>query len=406
MARVYRRLDMRTAEGKPSWCLDYVGLNGRRCRERTMAATKEEALALLRAKLTELNKARINGTSMERLTPVAFADFVEREYMPWAKATKRPGTYKRDQSLYGNVGRAFGKLLLRQITAGHVEKYMTDRKNGKAHKGRCNGDRLKCRCKAPAPATINRERTFLGKALNMALRRELIEKNPVQLVRALREDNARDRWMTHEEVAQLLKFSPDWLGPIVTVAVHTGMRESELVAMEWGDINWKHRMIRVDSRTSKTHKVRHVPINGETERALVAVHNETKRARAALRASIGPEGLSGPVFVNAETGKPFLATSVGHAFDRAAEAAGLRDVVFHTTRHTFASWCVQAGIPDRQIMAWIGHSSRHMLDRYAHLAPKAGAKALEAIADATLTASADEVGTGVAQDVAAKKAAV
>jgi integrase len=110
--------------------------------------------------------------------------------------------------------------------------------------------------------------------------------------------------------------------------------------------------------------------------------------------------------VNAETQTSYVPTSVGHAFDRAAEAAGLTDVVFHTTRHTFASWCVQAGIPDRQIMAWIGHSSRHMLDRYAHLAPKAGVKVLEAIADARLTASADEGGTQVAQDVAAKKAAV
>jgi site-specific recombinase XerD len=52
-------------------------------------------------------------------------------------------------------------------------------------------------------------------------------------------------------------------------------------------------------------------------------------------------------------------------------------VVFHTLRHTFASWLVQRGVPIHVVSNLLGHSSIHVTERYAHLAPDQGRAALE-----------------------------
>jgi len=327
--------------------LDYSDpQSGRRYRIRAGCPTKEEATDLLRAKLTEGTKAQIvNAPSMEAIKPVTFAEFVEDAYLSWSRAKNRPSTVGRKNGIYENLLKpAFGSIYLRSITAADIEQYMTRRRSTVQHRKTCKGG--DCSCPKIAPATVNKERGILQNVLNRALRRGLVDRNVVELVESLNADNKRDRWLAHAEVEQLVMFCPPWLQPIVTVACNTGMREGELCGMRWGDIDWKNRTIRVDSRTSKTHKTRYVPINSETERAL-----------AMLRLAVGKEGMSGPVFVSPEAGeglatKSYHPKSVSHGFHRAARAAGFsvektdpNRVTFHTTRHTFASWCVQAGIP-------------------------------------------------------------
>ena len=61
------------------------------------------------------------------------------------------------------------------------------------------------------------------------------------------------------------------------------------------------------------------------------------------------------------------------------EHYGIDDVTFHTLRHTFVSRMVEAGMPDRKIMKIVGHSSAHMVSRYAHLAPDTLGGTTEAI---------------------------
>ena len=56
---------------------------------------------------------------------------------------------------------------------------------------------------------------------------------------------------------------------------------------------------------------------------------------------------------------------------RAEEAQRLEAATFHTLRHTFASWLIQAGVPIAEVQQYLGHQSDHMTRRYAHLAPAA-----------------------------------
>ena len=60
-------------------------------------------------------------------------------------------------------------------------------------------------------------------------------------------------------------------------------------------------------------------------------------------------------------------------------------VVFHTLRHTFASWLVQAGVPLYTVQRLMGHKSIVMTQRYAHLAPDQGAEAARLLSGISLT---------------------
>lgn len=282
-------LDTRSP-GRPVWCIRYKGLDGKHHRERTEAQTREQAMALLAQRTGELFKARIVGVhSLERLKPVTFADYVEREYLP-AKAppARRLNTHDRDLTLYSHLKPTFGQLTLGAVDVQELNRYFAKRKHEKTYKGT-----------PPSPAQLNRERQFLNAVLNMALMSGLLDRNPVQCIKKLREDNARDRVLSSEEESSILGQSPAFLAPVMTLALHTGMRLGEIVNLKWSDIDRKEGsavlggFIRV-GHESKGHRSRHVPINSAVKAALDA-----------QKPVAGPEGFVPFVFVNERFEKPY-----------------------------------------------------------------------------------------------------
>lgn len=357
MASVFRDARMLNAAGKPAWCLSYKGLDGRRHRERTDAATREEAQALLRRRLNEKVDAESKGLlNLEHLKPVLFQDFFEKDYAPYIHTRVRPSTYKRKVQLARHLLPFFGPLPLKAINAGHVEKFM---------------DRRARAAPAPSPAEVNRERSLLSAVMNTAFRRGLVDLNEVSRVRPMKEDNERDLWLTHDEVRLILDHTEPWMRPLIVLGVNTGLREAELAHLSWSDLEHSPGWIRV-GHESKSRRVRYVPINSAAKAVL-----DVQTAR------IGPSGRVPWVFVNPETGRHYSRFSVCHAFKRAARnaaralrklrkgdlASRIEGASMHTTRHTFASWAIQRGIPLAEVQQYLGHASDTLTRRYAHLAP-------------------------------------
>jgi integrase len=351
MATIWK--DMRT-RGRPTWCILYKGLDARWHRERTEAQSKEQAQRVLRSRLSEIAEAKEKGLlTLERRKPVTFEKFVDEEYMTaQAPPARRHSTHERDQQLYKNVKATFGPVLLGAITTADIEKYFAKRKNG-----------VTCRGTPPSKAQMNRERQFLGSVLGMAKRWGLIDRNFVEDVKKLREDNAQDRVLSPDEEKEVLKKSPTFLVPIIHVAINTGMRLGEILGLKWSEIDRKDGeavqggFIRIGSE-SKGHRARHVPINGAAKTALDAQKPvETEK------------GFVPFVFVSPRTTKAYKVTSISLAFASTARRANVEGVSFHTLRHTAVSRMVAAGIPDRIIMKIVGHTTPNMVSRYAHLAP-------------------------------------
>jgi len=179
---------------------------------------------------------------------------------------------------------------------------------------------------------------------------------------------AQPEWdfLTPEEAAKVLESArarSEEVYASILFALHTGARAGEEIALEWGDVDFRSRMI-VFRRSStkgyvgptKSGKERRVPLTDTLEAALKAIrHLRGKR-----------------VFCK-EDGSALLIGQLHERLWGACRRAGLREIRWHDLRHTFASQLAMKGVPIPQIQQWMGHSTITMTMRYAHLAPGSGA---------------------------------
>lgn len=160
-----------------------------------------------------------------------FKDFFELIYLPSIKNKKK--SYEHDKFRGEYLIEYFGDLKLRQIKALTVEDYIENRSKLKSKRGRIYSS-----------ASINREIQLLSTVFSPALRNDLVDYNPVGRIKLLSEENNRERYLSKtEEVALLeaLRVKYPYLKPIVTVALHTGLRRHELLTLKFGQCNLTER---------------------------------------------------------------------------------------------------------------------------------------------------------------------
>ncbi len=206
-------------------------------------------------------------------------------------------------------------------------------------------------------ATVQKDVSTLRAILNKAHREGRLALPPrFPKFKALK---PRDRWLEPAEEERLVTCAADHLVPLIRFAVATGGRRSELLGLDWRQVDLaRKRVVFLNTK------------NGENRNVRLC-----DRACAVL-GSLGPKEV-GPVF----TYKEKAVRSVKTSFISARKAAGLDDVRFHDLRHTFASRLVQAGVPLYDVGQLLGHKSLEMVQRYAHLAPDYQERAITALND-------------------------
>ncbi len=344
MAYVYR--DYRS-KAKP-WCFAYKGLDGRLHKEKTDAPTKELAKRLLARKQVELAEARIAGVTQER-KPTPFKDFLP-VYLKHAHAVKTPKSASRDVTAIKHLSKFFGDKYLGQIRSGDVQAYIDARirqpkqKANPPKKGPATAGTIR-------PRTVNIEANTLSAIFREAVKRGLVDNNPVRGVRKLPEENIIVRYLSADEDRRLVEACSPSLLPIVTLALHTGMRLGELLHLEWKDVDFEQRLIRV--KLTKSHRTRYLPMNVRVVETLKGV---PRRPDIEL------------VFWNPIRGKHWAWTH-GPGWQKAIRLSGVKEFRFQDLRHTFASRLVQAGVSIKVVQELLGHSNVATTMRYAHLAP-------------------------------------
>ena len=210
-----------------------------------------------------------------------------------------------------------------------------------------------------AVATVNRYMKLLHAVLRLGVKRGLLLTNPASAIELARENNARNRCLSDAEETSLMKALPVWLRPLVTVAVHTGMRRGELLALRWDDVDLTSRQLRI--RRDKAGDGRWVALNSVAINALL----EAKRRKVTSSLVFcTPEGHS-------------LSTNFKRYWQPAVSAAGLISFRFHDCRHTFASRLVNNGVDRYVVQAAGGWKTASMMQRYAHLEPSTIRAAVE-----------------------------
>jgi integrase len=203
-----------------------------------------------------------------------------------------------------------------------------------------------------APATWNRYFACLTNILKCAVDWDMMDESVLKAVKKVKKEKEENQIIRY-----LNQYKPDEYDRLMNVirksnapelyykvmfALHTGMRESEILAQEWATIDFTNRIIFISK--SKSGKPREIPMNNTLYEALNKM----------------PRHISGKVF-NVKN---------NDAFVDAVKRSGIAPFRFHDLRHTFASWLVMRGADLYEVQRLLGHSSIQMTQRYAHLSPK------------------------------------
>jgi len=338
---IYKR---KTKKGTVRWYLDYRDAEGKRVQKLAVHASSEgDAFQAL--KNSVLNEHhRTLGLPQPR-QDVKFSEFSRTYLDDYAKQNKK--SWRDDQyRLDANMIPFFRSSSLHEISPHKIEQY-------KAHRLSSGVTR----------STVNRELTILKKMFNLAVDWGLAQSNPVTKVKLFSEnDTQKERILAYDEEASLLAESPDYLTPILIVALNTGMRRGEILNLRWDQVDLGQRQIAV--KKTKSGKDRIIPINSQ----LLAV----------LSLLGPPRGKSGLVFPNPATGKPY--TDVKKSFKLACKRAGIEGFRFHDLRHTFASRLVEAGVDIVTVRDLLGHFSVRVTQRYIHPGKSQKVLAVEVLA--------------------------
>ncbi len=217
-------------------------------------------------------------------------------------------------------------------------------------------------------ATLARKLATLRSFYKFLVKRGLVESNPVMLVRTPKQERKLPRILEYEEVKRLLETPPadSWLGArdraIMETLYSTGIRVSELVALNMGDIDFLGEVIHV---RGKGKKERIAPIGTS---ALQAIQHYMEFRNK--RSQSNPDFDAKVLFVNKHGGR--LSTrSVRRKMDKYLKIAGLDPSISpHTLRHSFATHMLNNGADLRSVQELLGHQSLSTTQIYTHLNTK------------------------------------
>jgi len=272
---------------------------------------------------------------------------------------RRPTTLATYRSLYRtHLQWSVGEVALERITRRDVEEL----------------DRV-MRRKELVPKTRLNALKLLSEIFAFAKRQGWCRRNPCEQVRFPQVEPTSDiRFLTEAELVALLEAidideeplgHTDWA--MFLTAALTGLRQSELLGLQWRDVDFAAERIRVRRSYVRGHwgplksrySSRSVPMAPQVAGALRR-HLDRSQYR-------DHEDL---VFGHPRTGKVLSASAIDRRFKKALRAAKVREMRFEDLRHTFGTRLAANGVPPRDIQEWMGHEDIRTTQIYAAYEPR------------------------------------
>ncbi|PCJ15466.1 MAG: integrase [Candidatus Cloacimonadota bacterium] len=199
-----------------------------------------------------------------------------------------------------------------------------------------------------SPSNVNKYFTLISAVFNKAIDWELITVSPMRRIKTLKTGNSRTRFLSKQEVNDLLKACKESkqskLYEVVLFALTTGARRGEIMGLMWEDVDFESS--RFCFKETKNGSDRFVPIATEIRELLLAREQES--------------GLLYPPLKSVQF-------CVRRSFKTALNRANIKDFKFHDLRHTAASYLAMSGASLLDIAEILGHKNISQTRRYAHL---------------------------------------
>jgi len=303
--------------------------------------TLKEEITLKEVETEELKQVEQEKAKQD----ITFLDYFENTYKPVCKTNKKPESWRKEFEHFKNwLEPVLGHIPVKKITAFNLEKVKKDMLDA-----------------GKAPRTIQYCFATFRQVWNYARGNDLVnEDSPTKKIKLPKVENKRERFLIHEEAQSLLdalKEKSQQVHDMALLSLHTGVRAKEIFFLTWGVVDFENGSAVI--RDSKG-KARHVYL--------------TEAAQRMLEERYQGQFASELVFTD-RNGKQLQ--TISNTYFRTVDELGLNEgvtdsrdkVIFHTLRHTFASWHVQNGTDLYSVKDLLGHSTIQLTERYSHLRP-------------------------------------
>lgn len=297
--------------------------------------TKGEAVVWARSIENQLDRAELlpNIRDLRKLTVADLLNRYENEVTPTKRGEKAERS--RLQTLRRH---SISEVCLSDLSGASAARYRDDR------------------LKQVQAASVRRELVVLRHMFEVAKSEWNIPlpSNPVHSIKLPKDSKPRERRLEDGEASKLFNAigtrSAWYLRPFLVLAIETGMRRGELLAVRWRDLDLQRRTLRL--RETKNGDPRTIPLTPKAIELLSSLQKTNDR-----------------VF-------PIKPNAIRLAWERLRRRAGLEDVRLHDLRHEAVSRFFEYGLSIPEVALISGHRDLRMLNRYTHLRPEKVAEKL------------------------------
>lgn len=322
-----------------SWWVDFR-FKRIRYRKRSPLNTKtgaKEYELLLRQKLS-------SGGSIEeervRKKELIFQDFCQEWFLNYVKVNNKPSVIQtKEHILRFHLIPFFGRKELSRFNVLDIEKY-----------------KLKKLEAGLSKKTVNNHLSVIGTCLKMA--KEWYGIDCLPKIKFLKIQPKRMDFLTEAELQILLNNAHGMFRNMILLAAKTGLRLGELIGLKWSDIDFyngtltvRRAIVRNIEGSPKSNKHRTIPLTQE------------------LKAMLAKNKQKGGYVFQTRPGHPLSTNNCYLNIQKIRKKADLRNIGWHTLRHTFASHLAMKGAPTFAIKELMGHADIQTTMRYTHLAP-------------------------------------
>jgi integrase len=292
------------------------------------------------------------------------------------KAKRRYATWVHyDWLARGYIIPALGNIKLKDLRAIHIQELYTNL--------------LKSGTGIP---TLRKIHAVMNSALNQAVKQDVIMGNPVKKVDPPEKPEKEMVILSETQISQLLVAAKNHrLEAIFHLAISTGMRESELLGLQWKDLDWVKQIVKVERQLERPHGdgIHFTPPKTKKGRRSIKLGSKSIEVlrnhydhQQMERITAGDAWKEYDLIFSTRVGTPIHQRDLMRSFTLLLQGAGLPHFRFHDLRHTAASLLLNYNIPLIVVSGRLGHARASITsDVYGHLIPSMQDEAAQLIDD-------------------------
>jgi integrase len=327
-------------------------------------------------KLTKALSDRANGIVYDNEN-ITIGEYLDVWLKGSVYGSVRQSTYDRDTNLVNNhIKPVLGSLKLKKLNSAHVQNFYRNRLDT-----------------GLSASTVRKIHDILRRGLAQAVDWHLTQRNVADVVKPPRPVPKEIVALSTDETRRLLDAAAeDRLEALYVLAVHTGMRQGEMLALRWQDVDIENAVLSV--RRTLTRRGGKVafgePKTKKSRRSIRLTLQAVDALRAHLERQLRDMEILGDhyqdqgLIFTTDTGAPINPSNLRQrSFTPLLKRAGLPHIRFHDLRHTCATLLLSRGVHPKFVQELLGHATIAItLDTYSHVIPSMGDATAKAMEDA------------------------